>query len=487
VAHALLLFIFVVALPLALASSPTIFNDGDVSWHVAAGQWIVAHGTIPTTDPFSFTAYGHSWVVTEWLADVILGSAYRVAGYAGLATVVAAALMALHGLVFLSLRRCAGPLVIATTVLAMDFVLIPFTLARPHVLVWPLIAGWTILLLWADEEGRAPPLWGALIPLLWTNLHGSFLIAGPIGAAIAFDALQKTKWRNWRSWALFALCSAVGALLNANELRGLLRPFEMENLALLPLVQEWQPSTIQWMPQYYAVLGIGLFAMLYKGVRIPDGRLLLLIVLAGMAFSEVRHQSWFIIVAACIVPPLLETEPTRNPAARWLSFAAIPLLAVRALWPVVPPESGANPRNVIAAVPASLRAEPVFNGYSFGGPLILAGFRPYIDGRADMYGDAFVLDYSRILDGDMRRFDAVVRQYGIRWTMLPTRSTLARELDLSPEWKRAYADHVGVIHVRRDWPGFGPGSDGSPEPSSSPISRRLGQSAGMLNGPSPAE
>ena len=445
----LLFVILVLALPLALASSPTIFNDGDVSWHIAAGEWIASHRTVPTTDPFSFTVAGHPWVVTEWLADVLLGSAYRIGGYSGVATIVAAAIMTLHGLIYFFLRSRAGPLAIAATLLAMDFVLIPFTLARPHALVWPLIAGWTVLLLRADEEGRAPPLWGALILPLWTNMHGSFLLAAPIGAAIAFDALQKTKWRNWREWAWFALASAVGLLLNGNGMRGLMRPFQMENLALLPLVQEWQPSTLQWMPQFYAALGIGLFALLYKGVRVPAGRLTLLLAMAGLAFSEVRHQSWFVIVAACIVPPLLGTQPSRTRAARWLVYASIPLLLVRSILPITPAENGACPRHLIAAVPANLRGQPFFNGYTFGGPLILAGFHPYIDGRADMYGDAFVLDYSRIIDGDMGRFEAVVREDGIRWTMLPARSVLVRELDRSPEWKRIYSDRVGVIHVRR--------------------------------------
>ena len=449
-ASSLLPLILVLAVPFTLASSPTIFNDGDVSWHIAAGQWIVAHGAIPRTDPFSFSVTGHSWVVTEWLGDAIFGTAYRIGGYSGITGIVAAALMALNGLIFVFLRRRAGPLAITASLLALDFVLIPFTLARPHVLVWPLIAGWTILLLKADEEGRAPPLWGALIPLFWTNMHGSFVVAAPIAAALAFDALQKTKWRNWRQWTCFALASAIGVLLNANGLRGLLRPFEMENLALLPLVQEWQPSTLQWTPQFYAALGIGLFVLLCKGVRVPIGRLLLLLVLGAMAFGEVRHQSWFIIVAACVVPPLLGTQPSRSPDARWLTFAAVPLLVVRAFWPIVPAENGANPRHLIAAIPPSLRGQPLFNGYSFGGPLILAGIRPYIDGRADMYGDAFVLDYSRIMDGDIGRLDSVVRRYGIRWTMLPARSALARDLDGSPEWKRIYADRVGVIHVRRD-------------------------------------
>jgi hypothetical protein len=449
-ANAVLLVIFVLLLPLALASSPTIFNDGDVSWHVATGRWIIAHGRIPTADPFSFTAAGHPWVATEWLAEVIFAAAYHLGGYGGVTALVAAAMMVLHGLIYFFLRPRAGPIAIAAALIAMDLVLIPFMLARPHVLVWPIIAAWTILLVGADEEGRAPPLWGALLLPFWTNIHGSFAIAAPIGAAIAFDALQKTKWRNWRAWVLFGLVSAVGVTLNANGLRGLLRPFEMENLAILPLVQEWQPSTLQWMPQFYAVLGFGLLVLLYKGARVPIGRLVLLLGLAGLAFSQVRHQSWFIVVAVCVVPPLLGTQPSKSDDSRWLALAAVPLLIARAFWPATVPENGANPRRLIAAVPADLRGQPLFNGYTFGGPLILAGIRPYIDGRADMYGDAFVLDYSQITDGNQSRFDAVVRRYGIRWTMLPTRSTLAQALDRSPEWKRIYADRVGAIHVRRD-------------------------------------
>jgi hypothetical protein len=93
----------------------------------------------------------------------------------------------------------------------------------------------------------------------------------------------------------------------------------------------------------------------------------------------------------------------------------------------------------------------VFNGYSFGGPLILAGIKPYIDGRADLYGDAFVSDYEQITRGDRARFNRAVDRFGIRWTMLPPSSSpLIAALDASPRWRRIYADRVGIIHVRRD-------------------------------------
>ena len=36
----------VLLIPAVLGSSGTIFNDGDVSWHIATGQWILDHRAI---------------------------------------------------------------------------------------------------------------------------------------------------------------------------------------------------------------------------------------------------------------------------------------------------------------------------------------------------------------------------------------------------------------------------------------------------------
>src|SRR5258708_38271623 len=79
------LLVAVLLIPAVLGSSTTIFNDGDVSWHIATGQWILDHRAIPTTDPFSFTWAGKPWVAFEWLADAIYGLAYRLVGYRGVA------------------------------------------------------------------------------------------------------------------------------------------------------------------------------------------------------------------------------------------------------------------------------------------------------------------------------------------------------------------------------------------------------------------
>ena len=447
-----LLFVIVaLILPFGFAFSPTIFNDGDVSWHVAAGQWILQHRAIPATDPFSFTAFGKPWVAMEWPADILFALAYRAAGLAGLAAVFAAALMALHMIVFAHLRTRAAPLVIVAALLLMDIALAPFMLVRPHVLVWPLLAGWTALLARASETGRPPPLWAAGLLVVWTNFHGSFPLAALIGAGLAFDALVTARWATLRQWLLFAIVCLVAVCLNANGLAGLLQPFHIANLEMLPLVQEWQPSTPGRTPLFYAVALGTLGALLWRGARVPPGRLVVVLVLLFLAFTQQRHQSWLVVVAAVLVPPLFATksEPVRRLAP--LALAAIPLLLVRALWPATPPENGANPRHLLAAIPAELRNQPVLNGYTLGGPLILAGIRPYIDGRAEIYGDAFVADYAEIAGGDWGRFNRAVDRYHIRWTILPIgNAKLIAEMDKSGQWRRIYADKVGVIHVRKD-------------------------------------
>ena len=68
IASKLLLVILLYAAPLVLASLARTFRDGDTSWHLAVGQWMIRHGQIPSVDVFSYTAAGKHWVAMEWLS-----------------------------------------------------------------------------------------------------------------------------------------------------------------------------------------------------------------------------------------------------------------------------------------------------------------------------------------------------------------------------------------------------------------------------------
>src|SRR5436305_15111339 len=83
----LALLLAVLLIPAVLGSSKTIFNDGDVSWHIATGQWILDHRAIPRVDPFTFTWARKPWEPIEWLPELLYASAYWLAGYGGFAAI----------------------------------------------------------------------------------------------------------------------------------------------------------------------------------------------------------------------------------------------------------------------------------------------------------------------------------------------------------------------------------------------------------------
>lgn len=454
----LLFAVFVLGVPPMIASNGDIFGDGDVSWHVAAGRWILEHGQIPTTDPFSFTMPGHPWIAHEWLAEIVYAAAYNFAGHAGLAAVVSAALMGLACITFAYLRPRTGPTAMLLGFAALFLVLQPFYLARPHVIAWVLLAGWSATLLNARDKGQPPPWWLLGLMLVWTNLHASFLMGFVIAAAIGLDDCIAHRWSldRLKRWFLFGIASVLVSLLNANGLHGLLYPLNVQSMTSLPAISEWQPSSPRVSLFFYLVFVPALGALLLKRPRFRVGELLLLLATLGLAFTHLRHQPVFAILAVLIVTPKFSSREQAAPAASsswgWIGggvLAALAIVGVRAAIPLTPKESYSNPRSLIAHIPPELRSQPVFNEYSMGGPLILAGIKPFIDGRSDMYGDAYTAEYLKIVDGDPKAFDRAVKRYDICWTMLQTGDRLNALLDASPDWERIYSDRVGVIHVRR--------------------------------------
>lgn len=447
------MLVAVLLIPAVLGSSKTIFNDGDVSWHIAAGQWIMDHRAIPHVDPFSFTWAGKPWVPIEWLAELVIASAYRLAGYPGVAALVTAALMALHAIVYFSAVRRVRAALLA--IVLMDFTLIPMLLARPHVLSWPLLALWVAMMMRAREEDRAPPLVAALLMSLWANLHGGFVFGLLIAAAFALEALvvSTDKRRALKQWLVFGLLCAAAVFINGNGLEGVIHPLRFTQLEMLPLIDEWKPSTPSRTPFFFAVLAATLALVLWKRPRLVWTRWLLLALFLGLALLQVRHQAMLAIVAAMILPAGFSgreprSEGAQGPARAVAGAGALLLVLVRALMPLSPPENEANPWKLIAAVPAELRSRPVLNGYSMGGPLILSGIRPYIDGRGDMYGDKLVVGFSRLTHGDVQELAAAVNRWDIRWAMLPNQDKPLIQLLVKSGWRKVYGDKVGVIYTR---------------------------------------
>lgn len=457
---------------LAIVITPML-TDGDSGWHIAAGRWMIEHRSIPISDPFSFTYSGEKWVPHEWLSEILMALAYAGAGWSGIVLLFAAATTALFLILGLELRRWLPSLPAFIVLLAVFVVLRPYLFARPHMLALPFLAGWTVALLRAREK-KCAPLWPlAAIMLLWANMHGSFLFGLALIVPLAVEALIEARNRRFDvlvAWGGFALCSLVAALITPHGVEGLLFPIQVSSMKTLPLILEWRDADFSGLSGFELVLLGLLFFGFFTGLRIPAIRLLMLVGLLHLGLQHIRHQIIFAVVGA-----LLLAEPigrvlrpkTRLPkagfraelAGQWLTYrpgaiAMFVLIAaitsVRLAVPVERLDSRHVPTTAIARLPQSLRTQRVFNDYGFGGALILAGVRPYIDGRADMYGDAFVKQYADIAGGNVRAWRDAAHRWDIRWTFLAADAGLIAVLDRDPQWRRIYSDKTAVIHIRRE-------------------------------------
>ena len=115
--------------------------------------------------------------------------------------------------------------------------------------------------------------------------------------------------------------------------------------------------------------------------------------------------------------------------------------------PVVRTDSLSTPAAALAAATRMGLSGPVFNNEGFGGYLIFNGVKTFIDGRIEMYGDAFLKRYADAARGKEPEFSSVLDQYGIVWTMLTPYDDAIWVLDRLPGWHRVYTDKYAVIHV----------------------------------------
>lgn len=473
----LVLGIFGFGTAFLFGANKRVFADGDVSWHIAAGQWMLQHDRIPYTDPFSYTANGKPWVAHEWLSEIVMALAFNVAGYTGLALLVAIAVGLTLLIIGLRLRRWMRPVETCAALMVITLGLLPLMLARPLVLTWPLLAWWTEELLRAREQERLPSLY--LIPLmaLWINLHASFAVGLGVLGFFGLEALvdSKERLKTLAQWGVFGGAAGLATLLNPNGLTNTLLPLGVFTSPSVGLISEFRPTAPTEFLGFELAFLLFVGIALWRGARIPPVRLLLMMTLLHLALAHIRHQALWLIVTAQVALPALSAawiagrppKPSFIAELREWKGGAVRAAAVslgilatlcwaRLMVPVGPAESGVNATRAFDSIPPSLARERVFNEYSMGGPLILRGIPVFMDGRTDLYGDAHFLEYRKASRGNRKAFERALRQWKFCWTIFPiSEDGIVGLLDSSPGWERIYADRHAAIHVRRPCGQFG--------------------------------
>jgi hypothetical protein len=477
------LWVGVLIYALFLLAGNRLLIDPDTMWQITVGQWILEHRAVPETDVYSFTMRGQPWISTQWLAQVAYAKVYAVAGWSGPVVLAAAAIAATFALLTKFLIRRLSESTTLVFIAAALALTVPHLLARPHVLALPVMVAWVGGLIAAADRRGAPSFW--LLPLmaLWANLHGGFVFGLVLIAPIALDAvlnadlkLRKALALQWAAFAGAALTLGCCTPYGWNSLLA-----SQKILALggaLPLIMEWRPADFGSVGAFEVCLLAGIGLALFRGVKLPPLRIVLLLGLLHMALAQGRATEILallapLILAAPLASQIGGTETSNSNAApplRGVLFASVAIVLAAATFAYASvhrfePHTRGSP---VAAVTAlkKLNLDRVFNDYDFGGYLIANGVATFIDGRTELYGEKFFVDHnaaSGLMEPE--NLFRLLGEYNIEATLMRTQSAATKLLDHIDGWQKVYADDIATIHLRK------PGAVHTVEPAVDPAAK----------------
>ena len=179
------------------AAGFTLVWDSDIFWHLASGEWMLDHGKVLGTDPYSIDPQP-VWVNVHWLFQLIIAGLYRLGGFAALSTLTGILAAATLGTFALALRKCVPPAWLMLCGLGMLITIVGRIRVRPEAFTLLFLVVTIVL---TDSVRRGAPgkrLWW-LVPMMlaWVNMHGIYILGQAVlWSAIAGAAVEKWVFRN---------------------------------------------------------------------------------------------------------------------------------------------------------------------------------------------------------------------------------------------------------------------------------------------------
>lgn len=466
--------------------------DTDMWWHLRAGEEMLRSGRVLLTDIFSYTRAGADWMNVFWLADGGMALLYRIGGY--LAVSAAVALLAATSMWLAALQSEGSAVLKAIALLAGSVVASMVWSPRPQTVSLVLFAlvGWVLhQYKWKGKNY----IWALpLVFLLWGNIHGGYplglllvvtMIAGEVfNHLLAIPTGRVLPWPSIGRLALVMLVSTLAVLVNPNGLDIWVLPvktFGME--ATKVFIPEWASPDFHNLTQqtmlWFLLLIIAAVAL---SGRVMDGSdLAALAAFTYLALLSRRSFGLFALVAVpvftrsawaalqnrrVVVPWLArllrpqDAWPERageRLAKRIFNLAIVALLAAAAfikIYVVTYPAlvehylRQAYPVDAARWLGEHRSGERLLNEYYWGGYLqwALPGFPVFIDGRADLYGDEFILEWDTLVNAGPG-WQELLEKYSPDLVILQPDRLLVKALPESG-WSLLYQDAQAVVFGR---------------------------------------
>jgi hypothetical protein len=278
---------------------------------------IVASGHVPLVEHYSAVAAGRPYLAHEWLSGLVFLGLFKIGGGQALTVLRASVMLAMMLLLWYSLKRDDRSFLLAGPLLALAaYVILTRVFVRPHLFTHLFLCVWVFALeRWRRERRLRYLIVLVPIQVLWANLHGGYIFAPVLGAAMTGAAALLVLFPGWSqnqsyAWsdvgklaALTAACLSA-SLINPHGFR--LLEFSL-NIGLASdyikqVVFEWgSPLGPQYARSYGREAAFCLFLLIWSGLalnvkRRPLVDAVLALVATAMSVQAIRFISYIGII-----------------------------------------------------------------------------------------------------------------------------------------------------------------------------------------------
>lgn len=485
---------FVVIFLILLMSMQLI--DPDYFWHLRTGQYVIEHGALPSSDIFSYTHAGKPWFLHEWLFEVVLYGVHFLLGELGIKLLVSVLATATLVISHATANRLLGKPGMAFFLTLFCFILVtPYISPRPQLVTFLLLALFLRVLIgfkYFGENRGLPAL--PLLMAVWVNFHGGYAI----GLALLFlfticewliflaaderNALQRQRLQWLR---LTAVVTLLASAANPYFIGHWLYPFQVMGMeSSRSYISEWRSPDFHslWGKSYLALVGAFFIATTYRRGKADLTELAVPLLFFVVGFIAVRHIPLAVITAIPFMAVALAQQPaTQMMPARWLRVCSawherrlrqgndlgdkeyflnwMLLVLMLAGFLLYYPVGNADTveksrRRVPVEATAFILKEGIqgriYNTYHYGGYLIQQLYpaqKVFIDGRADMYGDAFMKEAIEI-SGGKANWEKLFDKYRIDYVLVQRDEPLRQLLLMRGDYKLVYEDKADSILLK---------------------------------------
>jgi hypothetical protein len=472
------LFVIILTLGLFIMAARRV-TDPDVWWHLRTGQLILENHRIPHSDPYSFTKFGQPWVDHEWLSQVLIFGLYRVAGWGGLISFFAAMIAVAYLIVFL--RSPGHPYIAGAITVLGAIASIPCWGVRPQMTT--LLLASIFLLVLEKSEQKPWVLWCApFLMLIWANLHAGFAVGLAFLALFlvgdGFDAALNTAHRpfgpRFRRLVLALVACIAVVSINPYGLGLYQYPFvTLHSRTMLAYISEWHSPDFHQM-RYLPFLVMILATCVLPALSSPRLRARDLLLLAATMFAALlsaRHIPLYVLVSVPLLSRMVQVQLEEKSKLRLFAntssltgikavanaviLAALLVFVVLRLSYVIhhqpAVEADEFPEAAVSFLNQTHPPGRMFNHYNWGGYFIWKLYPVYpvfIDGRADLYGDAAMDEFFQTYTLGGPSWRTPLEKWNIRIVVLPPDAPLVAALKSMPAWKQVFENSQARILIR---------------------------------------